>query len=111
MSRSASLDGKPVAATRRDGAAVLGLRIRPAVLRGVAIPLALLALLEIAGRAGWVPGYLMPMPSDLLLTLLELAEGPLWKHIIASSLRVAAGFGIGTLLALVFGAWVGLSTL
>ncbi len=108
MSRSAALDSK-----RNASASVQtrGLKIRPELLRGLAIPVVLLAGLEIAGRAGWVPGYLMPMPSDLLVTLLELAEGPLWKHITASTLRVAAGFGIGALLALVFGAWVGLSTL
>ena len=104
MSRSAAIDSKRSTPAQ-------GLKIRPALLRGLAIPVVLLAGLEIAGRAGWVPGYLMPMPSDLLVTLLELAEGPLWKHITASTLRVAAGFGIGALLALVFGAWVGLSTL
>jgi sulfonate transport system permease protein len=108
MSRSAALDSKRTASASVQ---TRGLKIRPALLRGLAIPVVLLAGLEIAGRAGWVPGYLMPMPSDLLVTLLELAEGPLWKHITASTLRVAAGFGIGALLALVFGAWVGLSTL
>jgi sulfonate transport system permease protein len=87
------------------------LPLRAAVLRGLAIPVLLLAALEAAGRAGWVPNYLMPMPSELLSTLLELGEGPLWKHIGASTARVAAGFGIGAALALVFGAWVGLSRL
>ncbi len=108
-SAESKLDNKLHAADKRNGVSYFNLKFRPAVLRGLAIPLVLIAALEIAGRTGWVPGYLMPMPSDLLATLLELAEGPLWKHVTASSLRVAAGFGIGTVLALLFGAWVGLS--
>jgi sulfonate transport system permease protein len=71
------------------------------------LPALVLFGLEVAGRAGWMPRHLMPMPSDLLTTLLELAEGPLWKHVFASSARVFAGFSIGALLALVLGALVG----
>lgn len=108
MPRTVSLPRKRSASR---GAKPLAFPVRAAVLRGLAIPVLLLASLEIAGRAGWVPNYLMPMPSELLSTLLELAEGPLWKHIGASTGRVAAGFGIGAALALVFGAWVGLSRL
>lgn len=108
MPRSVSLSGKRTVATAPP---LTPLRVRATVLRGLAIPVLLLAALEVAGRAGWVPNYLMPMPSELLSTLLELAEGPLWKHIGASTGRVAAGFSIGAALALVFGAWVGLSRL
>ncbi|WP_083438758.1 ABC transporter permease [Herbaspirillum autotrophicum] len=83
----------------------------PKRVRGLVLPVILLAALEIAGRWGWIPGYLMPRPSELLTTLAELAEGPLWRHINASTLRVFAGFAIGGVLALIFGAWVGLSSL
>ena len=41
----------------------------------------------------------MPAPSDIALTLRDLAEGALWKHISASLLRVLLGFAIGASLA------------
>lgn len=88
------------------------LRLRSAVwLRGLAAPAAVLAVLEVAVRLGWVPAHLMPAPSDLFNTLLELADGPLWRHIGASAKRVFAGFVIGAVLAVAFGALVGLSKL
>ncbi|WMR32399.1 ABC transporter permease, partial [Metapseudomonas otitidis] len=77
--------------------------------KGLAIPLAAILLLEVAVRAGWVPAYQMPAPSDILLTLQELAAGPLWGHIGVSLGRVAAGFAVGASLALAAAAWVGLS--
>ncbi|TRX76759.1 ABC transporter permease [Pseudomonas mangiferae] len=78
-------------------------------LKGLVLPVTLLATLEVAARLGWVPAYQMPAPSEVLLTLGELADGPLWKHIGASLARVALGFAIGAGLALVFAVWVGLS--
>lgn len=78
-------------------------------LRGLLVPALLLALLESVVRIGWIPAYLMPAPSELFVTLLELAEGPLWQHIFASTLRVLLGFAIGASLALVLGSAVGIS--
>ena len=78
-------------------------------LKGLALPVLILLLLEFVVRIGWLPSYQMPAPSEIALTLGELAEGPLWKHISASLLRVLLGFAIGASLALVFAAWVGLS--
>jgi sulfonate transport system permease protein len=78
-------------------------------LRGLLVPALLLALLETVVRVGWIPAYLMPAPSELFVSLLELAEGPLWQHIFASSLRVLLGFAIGASLALVLGSAVGIS--
>lgn len=78
-------------------------------LQGWLLPAMLLAVLESVVRIGWIPAYLMPAPSELAVTLWELAEGPLWAHILASSLRVLAGFAIGASLALVLGSLVGLS--
>lgn len=69
----------------------------------------IIVLLEVIVRIGWLPSYQMPAPSEIALTLGDLAEGPLWKHITASLLRVLIGFAIGTSLALIFAAWVGLS--
>lgn len=78
-------------------------------LKGLALPLAIVLVLEFVVRIGWLPSYQMPAPSEVALTLGELADGALWKHISASLLRVLLGFAIGASLALVFAAWVGLS--
>lgn len=78
-------------------------------LKGLAVPVAVLLLLEIVVRIGWVQSYQMPAPSEIFTTLADLANGALWKHISASLLRVLSGFAIGASLALLFAAWVGLS--
>ncbi|MEX3777778.1 ABC transporter permease [Pseudomonas sp. MYb118] len=78
-------------------------------LKGLALPVLILLVLEFIVRIGWLPSYQMPAPSEIALTLGDLAEGPLWKHISASLARVLLGFAIGASLALVFAAWVGLS--
>ncbi|WP_110950253.1 ABC transporter permease [Pseudomonas bohemica] len=78
-------------------------------LKGLAVPVAVLLLLEIVVRIGWVQSYQMPAPSEIFTTLTDLANGALWKHISASLLRVLSGFAIGASLALLFAAWVGLS--
>ncbi|MGY2342390.1 ABC transporter permease [Pseudomonas sp. SDO5532_S415] len=78
-------------------------------LKGLALPVLMLLVLELVVRIGWLPSYQMPAPSEIALTLRDLAEGALWKHISASLLRVLLGFAIGASLALVFAAWVGLS--
>lgn len=78
-------------------------------LKGFAVPVVILLLLEIAVRVGWVQSYQMPAPSEIASTLMDLADGALWKHIGASLTRVLSGFVIGAGLALVFAAWVGLS--
>jgi len=92
--------GEPVTTSTRRW------RIR---LKGLVLPVAIIVLLEIVVRIGWIPSYQMPAPSDVALTIRDLAEGALWKHISASLLRVLGGFAIGATLALVFAAWVGLS--
>ncbi|MBC2676838.1 ABC transporter permease [Pseudomonas baltica] len=77
--------------------------------KGWLLPCMIVAVLEVVVRAGWIPAYQMPAPSDVALTLAELAQGALGKHVLASVGRVLAGFVIGASLALVFAAWVGLS--
>ncbi|AMW83554.1 Alkanesulfonates transport system permease protein [Pseudomonas yamanorum] len=81
----------------------------PRRLKGLALPVLILVILEVVVRIGWLPSYQMPAPSEIAVTLTDLAEGALWKHISASLLRVLLGFAIGASLALVFAAWVGLS--
>ncbi|MHC8353748.1 ABC transporter permease [Pseudomonas sp. LB3P81] len=78
-------------------------------LKGLALPVLIILVLEFIVRIGWLPSYQMPAPSEIALTLRDLAEGALWKHISASLLRVLLGFAIGASLALAFAAWIGLS--
>jgi len=76
---------------------------------GLLLPLALLMLAEVAVRLAWVAPNLLPAPSDVLVTLQELAQQGLPGHVAASSLRVATGFALGSSLALLLGSVVGLS--
>ncbi len=64
-------------------------------LKGLALPVLIILVLEFVVRIGWLPSYQMPAPSEVALTLRDLAEGALWKHISASLLRVLLGFAIG----------------
>ncbi|MBD9426205.1 ABC transporter permease [Pseudomonas sp. PDM15] len=78
--------------------------------RGLLLPLAVLVLLEALVRVGWIPAHQLPAPSQIGQTLWWLAAGgELWRHIGVSLARVAAGFAIGAALAVLIGAWVGLS--
>jgi sulfonate transport system permease protein len=88
-----------------------GLRFaRPAL--GVVLPLGLALLWEAAVRAGLSDGRLVPPPSRIVATLAELAEsGELQRHIVATLLRVAAGFLLGTIAATLVGAIAGYSAL
>ncbi|MFK3799213.1 MULTISPECIES: ABC transporter permease [unclassified Pseudomonas] len=94
--------------TSNTESARLPVRWRPR-LKGLAVPVAILVLLEIVVRIGWVQSYQMPAPSEIFSTLTDLANGTLWKHIGASVVRVFSGFAIGAGLGLLFAAWVGLS--
>lgn len=76
---------------------------------GWILPIALIALLEIVVRAGAVPAHLLPPPTEVAQTLVQLAGSGLETHVLASTLRVAAGFLAGSLLALLLGSLVGLS--
>jgi sulfonate transport system permease protein len=81
----------------------------PVRLLGVVLPIGLLLLAEFVVRAGWIPANLFPPPTEIVRTLAELAERGLATHLLASTLRVAAGFLIGASLAVVLGALVGLN--
>ena len=79
-------------------------------LLGLALPLAAALLYEAAFRAGWVEARLLPAPSRVLATLFDLAKsGELWTHILATVLRVAAGFVIGAGVGTALGALTGAS--
>ena len=104
--------GVPVAGVPRQLALRAQRRPRPHLawqLLPWLLPALVLALAELAPRLGWTSANLLPAPSTVLLTLLELAHRGLAGHVAASVVRVAGGFVLGAALALAIGALVGLS--
>ena len=92
---------------RKSGLARWG---RPAL--GLLLPLLLALCWELAVRAGLSNGRLVPPPSRIYEEFAELARsGELLRHVIATLLRVAAGFGLGTAIGTLLGAIAGYSTL
>jgi len=81
---------------------------RPHRLLGTLLPLALLALGELSARQGWVPAHLLPPPTEVLQALWNLGLPGVGGHVLASTLRVAAGFALGAGLAVAAGSAVGL---
>ncbi|KAA0078402.1 ABC transporter permease [Tardiphaga sp. P9-11] len=81
---------------------------RPAL--GVVLPLTLALAWELAVWSGWSNGRLVPPPSRVFTTIMELARtGELSRHITTTLSRVTAGFGLGvvagTLLGAISGYW------
>lgn len=78
----------------------------------LALPVGLAVAWELAVRAGLSNGRLMPPPSRIWQELEELARnGELYRHIAATLLRVAVGFGLGTAAGTILGALAGYSSL
>jgi sulfonate transport system permease protein len=81
---------------------------RPAL--GLALPVGLAVVWEIAVAVGISDGRLVPPPSIIFDTFAELARaGELTRHISATVLRVGAGFGIGVVAGTLLGAIAGYS--
>jgi sulfonate transport system permease protein len=79
---------------------------RPAL--GLVLPVGLAIAWEFAVRMGWSNGRLMPPPSVVFNQFLDLARtGELQRHVMATLLRVAAGFGLGVIVGTVMGAAAG----
>lgn len=93
-----------------EGAALVGSRLWQIRLRGLVLPLALLAGWELATRFHWVNTRILVRPS-LVLTraVVELTESDLLGHLLASVLRDTAGLLLGSTFGIVVGAWMGLS--
>src|ERR1700687_3069080 len=76
---------------------------RPAL--GLLLPVGLAMAWEIIVRLGLSSGRLVPPPTKLFATIVELARsGELTRHIIATLTRVVAGFGLGVVAGTVLGA-------
>jgi sulfonate transport system permease protein len=81
-------------------------------LYGLALPVGLALLWELAVRAGFSDGRLVPPPSRVFDTFADLwRSGDLARHAVATVLRVAAGFGLGVAVATLLGAVAGYSAL
>jgi sulfonate transport system permease protein len=82
----------------------------PQLFVGLVFPILVALAWELAVRAGWAQGRLMPPPSRIGQTLLELSRsGELTDHVRATLLRVLAGFAMGAAAGTLFGALVGMS--
>lgn len=81
-------------------------------LLGLLLPVTLALGWEIAVALHWADGRLLPTPSRLTTTLLELAnKGALHEHILATLQRVALGFAFGVAAGTILGAATGYWTL
>jgi sulfonate transport system permease protein len=79
---------------------------------GILLPVVLAAGWELAVRLGWSNGRLVPPPSVIFATFLELwRAGELQRHILVTTGRVAAGFAIGVVAGTLIGAVAGYSAL
>jgi len=85
-----------------------GRRIPPALL-ALLLPASLLLAAEAGVRYGLIASNMLPAPSAIIGTIIDLAHQGLAAHIVASTLRVAAGYAFGAAAALLLGAAVGLS--
>lgn len=75
---------------------------------GLALPVLTASAYELASRLGLVEARLLPAPSHILATLYDLARaGDLATHVMATSLRVLAGFAIGAATGTALGALTG----
>lgn len=82
----------------------------PRSLQGWLLPIALVAVWELVSRLGMVAPNLLPAPTTVLQTILDMARsGELFRHIGITLYRVALGFVMGTLAATVLGALTGYS--
>ena len=76
---------------------------RPAL--GVLLPLGLALAWELIVWAGFSNGRLVPPPSKVFATIMDLARsGELTRHITATLTRVVAGFTLGVIAGTLFGA-------
>lgn len=86
-----------------------GLRLRRVGL-GLVVPVAALALWQLGAAAGLVSTRLVPPPSEIFATIVDLAsDGALWAHTLATTLRVLAGFVLGAVVGTILGAATGVS--
>jgi sulfonate transport system permease protein len=108
VSMTASVE--PTEAARAPSNARLTHVLRPAL--GFLLPVALAVFWEAAVRLGFSNGRLVPPPSVIWNTFVDLAAtSELQQHALATLWRVAWGFGLGVLAGTILGAITGYSAL
>jgi len=76
---------------------------RPAL--GLLLPVGLALAWELIVWLGWSNGRLVPPPTKVFATIMELARsGELGRHIVATLTRVVAGFALGVIAGTILGA-------
>lgn len=79
-------------------------------IRGLILPTFLVIIWEISVRVGIFPANLLPAPSTVVYTLIDLAtSGELFHHIGITLYRVFVGFFIGSIFATILGSLTGYS--
>ncbi len=72
------------------------------------VPVALIAVWQVASAQGWLSSRVLPAPLDVVTAAWRLAEsGELWTHVKISAGRALAGLAIGGGLGLVLGLLTG----
>ncbi len=106
-----TITSEPQAAVEPVGASERRARwVQPVI--GLLLPVGLAVLWEVIVRMGLASGRLVPPPSVIFNTFLELAQaGELQRHVLVTTGRVAAGFGIGVVAGTLVGAITGYSSL
>lgn len=80
------------------------------ILRGLIVPVFILIAWQIIGTIGFVSETILPTPTAIFLSFVELiVTGELWGHMQISIWRAALGFIIGAGLGLLLGVIVGFS--
>lgn len=100
---------EPAAAMRPVAFRGGGFAPRPVRWVGLAVFVALIALVEIGTRTGFIGVLTLPRPSDVLATFGELHQsGLLWKHLLPSLTRLAVGAALGVAAGVALGVLIGL---
>lgn len=74
------------------------------------IPAVVLGLWQAAASNGWLPAQILPLPAQVLSTLIELArDGELTANLSISLWRISIGFAIGVSAGLLVGTLMGAS--
>lgn len=77
---------------------------------GFVVPMILLIVWQFVSKTGWVNTFILPAPTVVFQTIVELAQdGTLWGHIGITLYRVFVGFVIGMAIAVLLGIIVGIS--
>jgi sulfonate transport system permease protein len=91
--------------SREDRAAA-----KPSVLTQWALPLGIIVVWQALSVAGWIPGRVLPAPTDVAVAGWKLLQsGELLRNIWVSFWRAIAGFAIGASIGFAFGLANGLS--